>query len=223
LNGLLYAADQAVREGRRAISVFEFGVAEGYGLLALQAHASVVERDTGVDIHVYGFDTGEGMPTGTQDYRDHPDVWQAGDYRMDVAALRSKLLKRTHLVLGEIRDSVRQQTIAAPIGFVAIDVDFYSSTVDALTLLTRPDVQRLSRVAMYFDDLSAHYNHGWAGEPLAIDEFNAASNAIKIDAWRGLRDERPFHEAPWLSAMYIAHDLDAISRSKLERGPARMR
>ena len=73
LAGVLYAADQARREGREAISVIEFGVAEGYGLLALQAHAAAVERHTGVRVTVYGFDTGGGLPAGTGDYRDHPD------------------------------------------------------------------------------------------------------------------------------------------------------
>lgn len=223
LAGVLYAADQARREGRGAISAIEFGVAEGYGLLALQAHADDVERETGVRINVYGFDTGGGMLTGTGDHRDHPDVWQAGDYAMDVPALKARLTARTQLVLGEIRETAALQIIPEPLGFVAIDVDYYSSTVDALRILTRPDVSRLHRVAMYFDDLSAHYNHRWAGEPLAIEEFNAASMTVKIDAWRGLRAGRPFPDAPWLDAMYLAHDLAAISRARLTRGAARMR
>jgi hypothetical protein len=44
LAGVLYAAQQAQREGVEAISVVEFGVAEGYGLLALQAL-----EETGID------------------------------------------------------------------------------------------------------------------------------------------------------------------------------
>jgi hypothetical protein len=59
---VLYAADQARREGHTVIAVIEFGVAEGRGLLALEAHAAAVERVTGIRIHVYGFDSGGGMP-----------------------------------------------------------------------------------------------------------------------------------------------------------------
>jgi hypothetical protein len=223
LAGVLYASDQAKREGREAISVIEFGVAEGFGLLALQTHAAAVERETGVRVAVYGFDSAGGLPRGSHDYRDHPDVWLAGDYVMDVPALKAKLAERTTLVLGEIRETAAYQKISEPLGFVAVDVDLYSSTVDALRILCRADVPRLRRMAMYFDDLSAHYNHRFAGELLAIEEFNRASPTTKIDAWRGLRAGRPFPEAPWIDAMYLAHDLTAISAARLTRGPAKMR
>lgn len=223
LNGLLYAADQAARENRDRFAALEFGVAEGYGLLALQRHAAAVERETGVSISVYGFDSGEGMPAGTADHRDHPDVWKAGDYRMDVKALTARLHPRTTLVLGPIDQTVARQRIDEPIGFVAVDVDFYSSTIDALRILRRPDQPRLHRIAMYFDDLSDHYNHRWAGELLAIEEFNRDSPDVKIDRWRGLRDDRPFGEAGWLGAMYLAHDVAAIDAVRLMRGSARMR
>jgi hypothetical protein len=223
LNGLLYAADQAKREDHDAIAAIEFGVAEGDGLLALQTHAAAVEGETGVRIHPYGFDSGGGMPEGTGDYRDHPDIWQLGDYRMDVPALRAKLTERTTLVLGEVTKAVLTQPIPEPLGFMAMDLDYYSSTAAALLLLIRPGQQRLRRVAMYFDDLSDHFNHRWAGEPLAIEEFNAVSEYVKIDRWHGLASGRPFPDAPWLEAMYLAHDLDAIGRARLTRGPARMR
>lgn len=221
LHGLLYAADQAKREGRDSISALEFGVAEGYGLLALQAYAESVERETGVRVTVYGFDSGGGLPAGTGDYRDHPDWWQPGDFQMDVPGLTAKLMGRATLVLGEIRDTVTYQAIPEALGFLAIDVDFYSSAVDTLRILLRPDVPRLRRVALYFDDAEEHYNHRWAGEPLAIDQFNATSKSVKIDRWRGIKTGCPFHEAHWLDAMYLAHDLAAISATRLTRGAAR--
>ncbi len=68
-HGVLYAAYQALREGGDAISVIEFGVAEGYGLLVLESHAVAVERETGVRVNVYGFDSGGGMPAGAGDHR----------------------------------------------------------------------------------------------------------------------------------------------------------
>ena len=60
LMGVLTAADQAAREGVHAISVIEFGVAGGNGLVALDRYAAAVERETGVRVAVYGFDTGRG-------------------------------------------------------------------------------------------------------------------------------------------------------------------
>jgi hypothetical protein len=221
LIGLLHAAQQARREGRPSFAAIEFGVAGGDGLLILQAHAAAVERATSIQIRVYGFDTGGGLPDGTRDYRDHPDIWQAGDFAMDVAALEAKLDRaRTALVLGEISKTVISRAIPEPLGFVIIDVDLYSSTVDALRVLCRPDVPRLRHVAMYFDDVRYDFNYEDAGELLAIDEFNAASSGVRIRPWRGLRDGRPFPEAAWLAGMYMAHDLSAVSHVRTARPAA---
>jgi hypothetical protein len=50
LNGVLLAAQQANRQKVDEISVVEFGVAGGNGLIALQEEAAEVERATGVHI-----------------------------------------------------------------------------------------------------------------------------------------------------------------------------
>jgi hypothetical protein len=204
-----------------AVSVIEFGVGEGYGLLLMQEYARAIERESGVHVHVYGFDGGRGIPKGTGDYRDHPDVWMPGDYPMDEPVLRRKLRPQTQLVIGDVTDTVKTQAVAAPIGFIAFDLDLYSSTSAALQILVRPGQQLLRRVALYFDDIDDVYNHEWAGELLAIREFNERWPSIKIDHWRGLSVNRPFPNAMWLPRMYVAHDLDAISRVKLSREPAR--
>src|SRR6516225_8548785 len=60
LVGTLFAAGQARGQGIPQISVIEFGVAGGNGLLALQAEAEAVEQANGVAIRVYGFDAGPG-------------------------------------------------------------------------------------------------------------------------------------------------------------------
>ena len=72
------------------ISVIEFGVAGGNGLMALQDIAARVEAIFGVIIDVYGFDTGVGLPKPT-DYRDLPNVFVEGFYPMDVEKLRSAI------------------------------------------------------------------------------------------------------------------------------------
>jgi hypothetical protein len=219
LIGVLGAVYQAKHEGHKAVSVIEFGVAQGRGLLALQDYAAAVERQEGIRVHVYGFDSGRGLATMTGDYRDHPDYWRQGDFVMSEVELRRQLAPRTKLVLGDVATTAMTAAFDAPIGFAALDLDLYSSTASALRVLGRSDVERLRRVALYFDDTREFMNHRFAGELLAIDEFNRDSKAVKIDRWRGIASGRPFPEAPWLQGMYLAHDLAAISQVTLARPP----
>ena len=98
--GVVAAAVQATREGVKEISVIEFGVAGGEGLLALESESEVVERETGIRIRVFGFDNGaNGLPEPIGDYRDLPDRWKSGDYAMDEAALKGALAPRRTLIL----------------------------------------------------------------------------------------------------------------------------
>lgn len=80
-------------------------MAGGRGLVALQEIAEVVEDHFGIDIHVAGFDSGQGMPPPA-DYRDLSHVWGAGYYRMDVAKLNAKLSRRGELLLGNIAETI---------------------------------------------------------------------------------------------------------------------
>ncbi len=61
-----------------------------------------------------------------------------------------------------------------------------------------PGKRTLDHVALYFDDVEHSISHRFAGELLAIDEFNRASAQVKIDRWRGLENDRPFAEASYL-------------------------
>jgi hypothetical protein len=215
LTGVLAAADQAGREGVSQISVAEFGVAGGLGLVALQEIAQAVEKETRIQISVYGFDTGHGLPELTGDHRDHPDRWIAGDYKMDEMRLRSRLTSHSTLILGEIKNTVPafvKNTQRFPLGFVAVDVDLYSSTRDALQIFSLPGKRMLLHVPMYFDDVKRIFNHRFAGELLAIDEFNAANKKVKIDSWRGIKEGRAFPDSDWLNGMYVAHDLEAVTK-----------
>jgi hypothetical protein len=72
--------------GYSKISVIEFGVAGGRGLTALERHAEIIGREMGIEIEVYGFDTGKGLPK-SDDYRDLPYIWREGFYKMDVEKL----------------------------------------------------------------------------------------------------------------------------------------
>jgi hypothetical protein len=90
---------------------------------------------------------------------------------------------------------------------------------DALQIFSSVRRRMLRRTPLYFDDIDLVFNHRFAGELLAIDEFNQNNSDVKIDRWRGIRKHRPFPEATWLDKMYIAHDLKAIDAVTLMRDP----
>ena len=111
------AADLARRLGLPRISVLEFGVAGGRGLLNLEHHAKTVSALTGIGIEVYGFDTGMGLPP-PQGYRDLPYVWQESNFKMDQEALKKRLTS-AKLVLGLVEDTVKsfvKDFSPAPVG-----------------------------------------------------------------------------------------------------------
>jgi hypothetical protein len=178
------AAQLAKRLGISRISVIEIGVAGGRGLLALEAHAKRVEELTGVQIEAYGFDTGEGLPPPA-DYRDLPYIWQEAHFRMDHAAL-SQRLRRAKLVLGDVKDTMPEffdNYNPAPIGAIAFDLDYYSSTMDAFRLFDGPSRYFLPRVLLYFDDVYSsdigHVGHA-VGVPRAIADFNALNPSRQL-------------------------------------------
>jgi hypothetical protein len=173
------AADLARRLGLPRISILEFGVAGGRGLLNLEHHARAVSAITGVGIEVYGFDTGMGLPP-PKDYRDLPYVWQESNFKMDQDALKKRLTS-AKLVLGLVENTVKtfvKDFSPAPVGAISFDLDYYSSTVDALQILKIDPAYRLPRIFTYFDDIySSDLGHVTpkVGVPLAVAEFNAAN------------------------------------------------
>lgn len=207
--GVYTAAALAARLRIPAISVIEFGVAGGRGLLALEDIAKEVSRALGVNIAVYGFDTGKGMPAPV-DYRDLPHAWGQGFYEMDQAALKASL-KQANLILGDVASTLpgflRTQDLA-PVGFVAFDLDYYSSTKAALRLFEGGPESHLPRVFCYFDDIMwpdiACHNE-YMGELCAIREFNAEHMNLKITPIHMFSHTRP-HPAPWNEQIYVLHD-----------------
>ena len=192
------------------ISVIEFGVAGGNGLVALESVAAQVAAIYGIDIDVYGFDTGEGLPP-PEDYRDLPNLYRKSGFPMDEAKLRARLT-RAQLVLGDVASTLGQflATVPAPVGFVSVDVDLYTSTLAVLQLFDAPLQCLLPRVYCYFDDILGETFSEFTGERLAIAEYNAAHTHHKISPIFGLRYFLPppdAHEA-WPDQMYIAHLFD---------------
>jgi len=197
----------ASRLGVPRISVAEFGVAGGSGLVALERHARRWSEIYDVGVDVYGFDTGHGLPAPT-DYRDIPFHWQAGFYEMNVQALRRRL-EHAQLILGDVNDTVNsfvKDFDPAPIGAVMYDMDLYSSTAAGLRLFDVHQSYRMPRTFCYFDDIFGDdicLISDSTGERLAIAEFNNSHSTQTLSPAYHLQASTI---DPWHFKVYIAHD-----------------
>ena len=217
---LLNVADQAKNLGIYKVSIFEFGVASGAGLLNLQNIAKRIEKITGVVFNIYGFDAGLGMPPPTS-YKDHPELYAEGDFPMDIDSLSKKLDPNTKLILGPIDSMLKtflmQDFSDAPISFISIDVDYYSSSMDCLELLKSSSAANyLPRVILYLDDLEDQHHNSWCGELLAVNQFNKEQPLRPIEHHTFLGKYRVFQNARWIDHIYQAHILDHPYRNSLQ-------
>lgn len=196
--------------GLRRISALEFGVAGGNGLVQLETLAAEIGTPLGIEIEVYGFDLGEGMPEPV-DYRDCPHLWRHGFYKMDQAALEARL-KKARLAVGPVRETVATfatQFKPAPIGAIAFDLDYYSSTADAFGIFSLPPAFRLPRIYCYLDDIigvALHALSDFTGELLALHEFNQRHDQMKLSPDRSLLRQLSPAYARWRHQVYIQHD-----------------
>lgn len=208
--GVLQAAYLAKTLGYQRISVIEFGVAGGNGLVSLEESARRVEAMFGVAIDVYGFDTGAGLPPAG-DYRDMPNIYTSGTYQMDERSLRQRLT-RAKLVIGDIKETLPEflKSKPAPVGFISVDVDLYTSTVDTLKILDADESLLLPRVHCYFDDIMGCSCAEFLGERLALNEFNENHPKAKISPIFGLWNYVPqrYSGDIWVHMIYMAHLLD---------------
>jgi hypothetical protein len=194
--------------GLKRISVVEFGVAGGRGLLSIENHAREIEQALAIEIDIYGFDTGKGLPK-PQDYRDLPYHWKEGFFAMDRAKLVPRLT-RAKLVIGDIAETSRKfftDYEPAPIAAIMHDFDFYSATATALEMFDAPEKYFLPRVFCYFDDIigsETELYNDFTGERLAINEFNQAHETKKLATAYHLLARR-FKET-WHNQIFIYHD-----------------
>ena len=192
--------------GYPSMSVVEFGVAGGNGLVNAEYHAAQTEATTGVKIEVYGFDTGAGLPE-PRDYRDLPYIWRSGFYRMDQDQLNRRLT-RAKLVIGEVSETIGAlfRKGIATLGCVFHDMEFYSSTIASFSVFDTDPELRLPRIYNYFDDILGDEDrlfNDFTGERLAIADYNASHNTSKIARCYQFVTEAPF---PWHSQIFIHHD-----------------
>lgn len=208
--GMYLAALEARALGVPAIAAAEIGVAAGDGLVIMETIAAEVERETGVEIALYGFDTGTGMPP-PQDHRDLPYAWQAGFYRMDEQALRDRLV-RAELIIGDVARTAPEFAVAdrPPLGYASIDVDYYSSTLAAFPMLEADENRLLPRPLLYFDDVigdDLELHSTFAGQLAAIETFNVEHAERKIAKIHGLRHKR-IVDAGWHDQLFALHCFD---------------
>jgi hypothetical protein len=177
-NGALLAK----KLGYNGISVLEFGVAGGRGLLNLEHCANHIRKLLSINIMIYGFDTGKGLPEPL-DYRDLPYHFKKDFYEADVQKLRAKL-KTAKLILGDVRETAEtflEKYKPHPIGAIMFDLDFYSSTAGALKIFESDEKYFLPRLFCYFDDVTGSelelYND-YTGERLAIRLHKIMRRAI---------------------------------------------
>lgn len=207
---LAHGVQQAIHCGYDQIIALELGVAKGNGLLELCQAAHVFRGLFDIDIKVFGLDSAAGLPE-LVDYRDHPELWTAGDFKMeDPALLRQKLPSFAELIIGDVGDTVAEvleKAGKAKIGFVSIDLDFYSSTKRAMRLFTDANPEKyLPALPVYFDDMDSLITlNEWCGEAAAINEFNAEQRYRKMD-------RKPHFNIP---RFHICHILDHPIRQGL--------
>jgi hypothetical protein len=176
-------------------------------------------------VNIVGFDNGIGLPS-MQGYRDHPEIWSERDFEnTNIEKLETRISGRAELIIGDIASSlpsfINKLSVECPISFVSIDVDTFSSSVDALKVFLADQDQLLSAIPIYFDDiigredrLSMLFRNSKSGQLGAINEFNALySNTRYIDKIHNLKSRFPMDKENWLDMLYCLHVFDHKYRS----------
>jgi hypothetical protein len=195
--------------GYRKISIIEFGVAGGNGLVNIEQHIGELTKEFEIEYEVYGFDSGQGLPD-SGDYRDLKYVWKPGFYQMDLQKLQDRL-KISQLIIGDIRDTSPtfiSKFKPSPIGCILIDLDYYTSTKNALRIFDGPPEYYLPRIYCYCDDIHGtglRAANEFTGELRAMNEFNEQNTTRKIAQELGLRwlRNRP---SRWNDQIFVYHD-----------------
>jgi hypothetical protein len=128
---------------------------------------------------------------------------------MDGEQLRDRL-QTAEIVVGDVAETVPRfltRRELPPVGFVAFDLDYYSSTAAALALLSADAPWLLPRVFCHFDDVVGddwELHSEYTGELLAISEFNAGHSDRKLAPIHGLAYKRAI-SAEWHAKQYVLH------------------
>jgi hypothetical protein len=159
-------------------SMLEFGVATGESFRKMLHFRDVCQRKYRLDntITCVGFDTFDGMPAARSG--DSALIWKAGDLPSDDSELQRALepsfrgFRLVKGLFGDTLDVVMQDFLRAnPPVFVSLDCDYYSSTMDVLSVLLPTLVP--NGALFYFDDVGVNFYSERTGQLKAIAEVNA--------------------------------------------------
>ena len=209
--GMLNAAKLAKSLGILRISALEFGTASGAGLLEMEKISLEIQRETGVSIEIYGFDSMDGLPA-TSDPLDQVYFWPPGLFQISTETYLPKL-KKTKIITGNVSQTVNKfirEYQPAVIGFISFDLDYYSSTVEALKIFNAKDAYFLPRVECFMDDTASFEllcASEFTGVLKAIEEFNVDNKSPKIGIKRDIGRLRKL-PGDWFQSIYVAHFLN---------------
>ena len=98
---LFMSANLAAQLGYKKISAIEFGCWEGEGLLDLEHYSSEIEKIFQIDIEIYGFDGGKGLPE-PQNFKDRLYQFSTGEMKLSKNSCIDKL-KKSKLIIGILK------------------------------------------------------------------------------------------------------------------------
>lgn len=210
--GLILSASEAVSLGYKKMSVIEFGCWECEGLIDMEHYIKEIQEYFKIEINVYGFDLGSGIPKYTPNPRDRLYELNPGDYPLKKKE-NIKKLKKTKMVWGDVKETcpnfLRSNNLDdAPLGFISFDLGIYSSTHHALKILNDDSKFFLPRVFLYFDNF--YFVSEDEGEKYAIKEFNLESKK-KISQISELSEQLSLSWSKWSflgKRIFQLHDFD---------------
>jgi hypothetical protein len=205
--GVFFSSSIASQLGYKKISLFEFGCWEGEGLLDLEHYSAEIEKLFNIEIEIYGFEGGTGMPPPV-DYKDR--VYQYSEGEMKTTKKSSlNSLKRSKLIYGNFKETVPdfiKNNKFAPIGALFNDADYFSSTKDSFKIFDHDN--KLPKVFLYFDDLN--FSSNFTGELGAINDFNQ-TNKSKIETVPELSETMSLYWKKWnflAKRFYLLHNFE---------------
>ena len=191
----------------KKISALEFGCWKGEALFDMEIFAKDIEKIMDVNIEIYGFEGGEGLPQ-SQDYKDRLYQFSPGEMKTGSDNYFNKLT-RTKTFFGTFKDTVNQftNTNHAPIGCIFNDADYFSSTLDSFEVLKNLN-KLMPKVYLYFDDLN--FSSSLTGELGAINEFNKKNN-IQIENIPEFAEYLSLYWRKWIflaKRFYMVHNFE---------------
>ena len=161
-----------------------------------------------MQIDVYGFDTGVGLPKTEDVNEDLPFFWRTDLYKMDKDALAKKI--NSTIFYGDVKDTVDDFVKTKPnqISCIFLDLDLYTSTINFLNQIPKIDQYLLPRVLCYFDDVYVPENYisHFNGVFKAIDEFNEKFKQYKLGT--SVDHHKSFKFPLSKTSVYTLHSLD---------------